>query len=81
MKTLLLALLLYVPLLATAQAETAVRGFNPRFSASSDFPDEPNLRSDRRQPRFDVAVDIDAERRWRRERREQCRDSRRCRRH
>jgi hypothetical protein len=79
MKTLLAALLLCSTFAPIAQAETAVRGFNPRFSTSPEFPDEPNFRPANEPPsRFDITVDVDGDRWWERDRRRPCRD-RHCR--
>jgi hypothetical protein len=78
MRTLLLALLLSVPFASLAQAETAARGFNPRFSTSPAFANEPNYRRDYVPPSW---LDTNAEDGdwWDRERRGPCRDGRSCR--
>jgi hypothetical protein len=78
MKQLVLAILLCAPLPAAATAQTSVTGFNPRFSASSDFPDEPDHHQPSRPPsRFDIGIDVEPFSHWERDR---CRDRRDCRR-
>jgi hypothetical protein len=78
MKMLLLALLCSAPLLTAAQAETAVRGFNPRFGTTPANPNEPNYYPpEGPKSRLDVMIDVNAEH-WRD--RQRCdRDRRPCR--
>jgi len=58
MKTLVLAALLCA-VSAPARAETAVSGFNPRFSTTPAYPDEPDYRPVNR-PRNKYEFMIDA---------------------
>jgi hypothetical protein len=78
MKALFLAILLCTAVPAVGTAETAVTGFTPRFSVSSDLPDEPDYDQPSRPPgRFDIGIDVEPFSHWDRDR---CRDRRDCRR-
>ena len=61
MKAVALACLLSISAFHDAQAETAVRGFNPRFVTAPSNPDHPNYRAPDRPPhQFDFSVSVDA---------------------
>jgi len=60
MKAAVLAILISAAVCTDAQAETAVRGFNPRFVVTPSNPDNPNYRPpDRPAHTFDFSIGID----------------------
>jgi hypothetical protein len=63
MRALALAALLCALAPALARAEAGNSGFNPRFSASSAYPDQPDYRPpDRPRHQFEFMIDVNGDR-------------------